>query len=191
MLTRNDFHNLILPDELYETTIYTIIKQLRAVDRSIKYGFGSTRLAIITAEEVIKIPYYFHCEDRFINYESYCDKECLTYDAAKGIGLDKFFASAEWAGMIDDSIPFYCYEKINLFSMNYKRPTQKSKQKANKTFADIDPNWLGLCYDYYGDELVNDFIYFLDEREINDLHSDNIGFRQDGSPCVCDYAGFS
>lgn len=54
----------------------------------------------------------------------------------------------------------------------------------------VDELWLGWICLKYGIEYLEILERLLNALRINDLHSDNIGYTRDLSPCICDYAGY-
>ena len=54
----------------------------------------------------------------------------------------------------------------------------------------IHREWLARAIEYYGEAAVNDLLAFIELEGINDFHTENIGFREDGSPVILDYSGY-
>ena len=72
---------------------------------------------------------------------------------------------------------------------DYDKASEICKERAS-LWKYFPLNWLAAAIDYYGFELVENFINFCDENNIRDWHSANYGWREDGSPVVIDWGGY-
>ena len=54
----------------------------------------------------------------------------------------------------------------------------------------LSDRWLAAALKKYGKEKVDKFVDFINEFDVNDLHSANVGFRNNGDPVLIDYSGW-
>lgn len=214
-MTVKDILNMTFPsefgcDEDGEET-YAIEDVYDQLHSSVQTAYGASKFVIfISEEEVVKVPFngcYWWDEDaeggyRFDEFMTtdYCAVEAAIYADAVANGLGKFFASTKYAGMTIDRTPIYVSERVYTFYDNGRVRektdsfSENSREQAIKFKEKIDFNihteWLARAIEYYGAEMVDKLLQFIEEREINDFHTENIGFREDGSPCILDYSGY-
>ena len=165
---------------------------------------------------VIKIPYYGkHRKDNGVKYfdpyfssisksGDYCKSEEIIYNKAKANGLDTFFAEIEQIGKIK-SIPIYVQRKAVIFEDVYY-PEDDEEENLNEheisIFKTITTKYSDLVEDEYlpiswmkdficsYGELAFDKLYnFLSDNNIQDLHSENIGYICE-RPVLVDFSGF-
>lgn len=196
-------------DECMETAeMDSVFEQL---DDTVETKWGASKFVILSDDwrEVVKIPFNggFYPEmdedgeylddyrfDEFIT-KDYCAAEAAIYADAVALGVEKFFASTKYAGMTADGItPYYISERVYTLYGNdieTKKPSKDSVEKASKTRSPLNYEWLAYAFEWYGEKAVNDLLAFIDLENISDLHSENVGFRADGSPVILDYSGFN
>lgn len=177
-------------------------------DNEVAYGM-SKYVIFFDNDSVIKIPFNgewtYNCDsDDYCFDEFYCKDYCAIeeeiYNRAYNEGLEMFFAATEFIGTGKCGKPFYRSERVlcldsaegHDFAINHN-PSQGSKDKANKYVykTPLPFGWLARAYEYYEEALVERFIEFIDENNIDDIHDGNVGFRKDGAPVLLDYSGFS
>lgn len=142
----------------------------------------------------------------------YCRTEVINYNYHASQGLEMFFAEEQYWGKTDNGVPLYIQEKVNsvweievegVGDIESLAATPQSLGKARKRrysttnpYHDIDARiaweeWLALAIDKYGDDVVKNFVEYIDGRDfMDDMHRRNYGLRADGTPCVLDYSGY-
>ena len=210
--------NLLSTFNLKHLSQYNFMKKLQALDDNFILASGVSKVAIIPKEKnyVIKIPYYgvyrksngIKCFDPYFSSISkssdYCKSEEIIYNKAKANGLDTFFAEIEQIGKIK-SIPIYVQRKAVIFEDVYY-PEDDEEENLNEheisIFKTITTKYSDLVEDEYlpiswmkdficsYGELAFDKLYnFLSDNNIQDLHSENIGYICE-RPVLVDFSGF-
>ena len=210
--------NLLSTFNLKHLSQYNFMKKLQALDDNFILASGVSKVAIIPKEKnyVIKIPYYgkyrknngIKCFDPYFSSISkssdYCKSEEIIYNKAKANGLDTFFAEIEQIGKIK-SIPIYVQRKAVIFEDVYY-PEDDEEENLNEheisIFKTITTKYSDLVEDEYlpiswmkdficsYGELAFDKLYnFLFDNNIQDLHSENIGYICE-RPVLVDFSGF-
>ena len=210
--------NLLSTFNLKHLSQYNFMKKLQALDDNFILASGVSKVAIIPKEKnyVIKIPYYgkyrksngIKCFDPYFSSISkssdYCKSEEIIYNKAKANGLDTFFAEIEQIGKIK-SIPIYVQRKAVIFEDVYY-PEDDEEENLNEheisIFKTITTKYSDLVEDEYlpiswmkdficsYGELAFDKLYnFLSDNNIQDLHSENIGYIYE-RPVLVDFSGF-
>ena len=57
----------------------------------------------------------------------------------------------------------------------------------------MDTNWIANCIDKYGQSKVERFLNYcenIDPDLLEDVHSGNYGYREDGTPAILDFSNF-
>ena len=215
---KNYILNLLSTFNLKHLSQYNFMKKLQALDDNFILASGVSKVAIIPKEKnyVIKIPYYgkyrksngIKCFDTYFSSISkssdYCKSEEIIYNKAKANGLDPFFAEIEQIGIIK-SIPIYVQRKAVIFEDVYY-PEDDEEENLNERevsiFKTITTKYSDLVEDEYlplswmkdficsYGELAFDKLYnFLSDNNIQDLHSENIGYICE-RPVLVDFSGF-
>ena len=211
-MTISDISKLYIPkefgsdDENEETDSINFV--FRQLDNTTHTTWGASKFIIFFDEnpdEIVKIPfngvYTLDDEERIIGFDKYintdyCSIEAKVYEDAVDYGLSQFFAETRFGGYTESGTPYYISEKV--YTMwTYDRDkkdhySEKSFKKATQTAesTELPAVWLAWAYEYYGDTAVQDLLDFILIEGIGDLHSDNIGYREDGSPVLLDYSNF-
>lgn len=131
----------------------------------------------------------------------YCKLESDLFIQAAGYGLDGLFAETWLAFTIDDKYPIYISEKIanNSFEQDinestYSKKIRKSEENiSSKHKVRYDPSKkirLKICADY-GEKILDNFLQFIDIFDIDDLHDNNVGLRDNGKLVIFDYSGYN
>ena len=210
--------NLLSTFNLKHLSQYNFMKKLQALDDNFILASGVSKVAIIPKGKnyVIKIPYYgkyrksngIKCFDPYFSSISkssdYCKSEEIIYNKAKANGLDTFFAEIEQIGKIK-SIPIYVQRKAVIFEDVYY-PEDDEEENLNEheisIFKTITTKYSDLVEDEYlpiswmkdficsYGEFASDKLYnFLSDNNIQDLHSENIGYICE-RPVLVDFSGF-
>lgn len=126
----------------------------------------------------------------------YCQTEEWIYQQAKLQGVEACFAETRLLGFID-SHPIYAQYKGVMYNDNtsYRDKTPKEKETTRYKCEQIGGScfnvyWLTDLISFFGDEIFQKFMRFLDEYQINDLHNGNMGYIG-GVPVLIDYSGFN
>ena len=206
MITLDEIKKIPFPDQFgipdEDNDILNIPDRLQRES----YNHGVSKLVIFLNEsEVIKIPlngifeYCYEYDEYVFNpfhTEDYCAVEENIYYEAESEGIEEFFAKTEYVGQADCGtliykservLPYYCE---NTLEMRRKVPSNEAKDSANKVDTPLPFDWLVRAYDYYGEEKVKHLISFIEEHDLHDFHSDNVGFRKNGAPVILDYSDY-
>lgn len=185
------------------------LKKMHPADHFI-WCFGMSKFVVLLDNLVVKIPfngYFSYIPDpdtgeypdeldflKFDYSSDYCSIEESLYLKAAEAGLGNFFAATIQYGKTADGTPYYISEKVYTMyddkATKLRKPSPKGQKKASKTHLSINKIWLACAIDRYGEKATNRFIKFLEDNGIEDLHSDNIGFRKNGDPVLLDYCSF-
>lgn len=170
---------------------------------NIEWAYGATRLVVWDwdyPDFVVKIPLGTDCF-------KYCDKEVGLYQASLVDGVDRYFAWTEFVDFYHDW-PIYAMEFVDCDqdSIEDSVYTSAFENWCAETGSDMDDDDAKYEFsDYFYDE-VCDFIYdwiynqigsleakalesFINVNRINDIHCQNVGFK-DGQIVIVDYASF-
>jgi hypothetical protein len=185
-------------------------------DFSYEYHFGISKVCIIPmgADYVIKIPfegqemldnespygetYYedFYCANTTAHSSwDYCFTEVSYYNEAKKEHINKCFCKTRLLGLINYH-PIYIQERAITFrekngDLDYKseKSIKMKKYCEEHRFRCFDPEWLADVFEYYGAKTFNKLMNFIDEYDIMDLHTDNIGYIGT-RPVLLDFSDF-
>ena len=134
----------------------------------------------------------------------YCDREVGLYQVAKERGIDRCFPTT--AVYCEDPYPIYVQEKcVEVYSnlapkeINYSDdeyyeikdhfPINSIKRNYLNSFNSV---WVVNFVEWYSLDVLKQFLDFLVEFEISDLHSGNYGYSAiDNRPVIIDFAGFA
>ena len=135
--------------------------------------------------------------DPFVPFEDgdYCRIEADNYQFAIIEGLEEIFAETSFLGYVK-GFPIYVQKKVTTFWQTDKKVkhTDEERTSLKKSYKpeDIERLPVDWCLDFiaaYGEEKFIDFLIFTIEYHINDLHGDNVAYRN-GKPCLSDYSGY-
>lgn len=140
----------------------------------------------------------FYWEEFNVNgVYDFCNEELLNYEHAMELGIERFFAETRYFCSTKSNHPIYIQEKITPVANDKEErtPSEVSLSKIDNKYnrTGCDKTWLASALDFYGEELFERFLDFINEKhpEIGrDLHYRNVGYRKDGSPCILDFSGF-
>ena len=214
------FKNVSIPNQLgcdefedYGGTVDIFASQF---DAGIEFYNGVSKCALVLKDEdeVIKVPFsgFFTEEDEEEFYEfqfaddldgqtgsnwNYCENELQKYLNAVQSGFKEFFAATRRVTFIEGA-PIYAQEKCVAIAWGGTSKTDISEKSKNIYHSNdsydydrLDKYWVCAAIDWYGAERVLEFIDYLRENYITDLHSGNAGFSTvDGRPVLIDWAGW-
>jgi hypothetical protein len=201
---------------------YEILDSLQYFDPSVELHFGATKLVIVTPNlegVVIKIPflgrYYprynanWETSDPDENYEfceysgvdsDYCAVELSKYEEVKQAHLERFLAQTErFRPDASEILGTVLIQEETLAEVDrwekYKTSKKASDTAQKMTTAPMKTEWVALCIDEYGSDLVNDFFKYCDEEDdgtiLEDCHAGNYGYRiADRTPCIFDFSSY-
>ena len=180
-----------------------------AEDNRLSFACGASKFCIIDEESdwVIKISFdcSYDVEDEDMEVD-YCKRELYNYEKACEAGLEKYFATIFKIGEID-GIEIYLQEKLEANDGTIDDVEQlfydyvyANDQEYYDEIEDEDDRNSAVWEDIYdmsiGERVeaifgfIKELIRFIEEYEINDLHSANYGYR--GSELVImDYSGWN
>lgn len=133
----------------------------------------------------------------------YCLAEVKRYEKAKELGIEKSFLKTFYVGDIN-GYPVYAQEKVDFSSNNADSIVDRCKHKKVKRYIKkiggaleewillrnpVEDDWGIETFKYYGFQYCKKLFSFIDDENINDLHSSNIGYLK-GHPVLMDYAGW-
>lgn len=149
-------------------------------------------------------------EDEFHTYNE-AVKEAEIYENAKCVGLECFFPKTKIFGEFNGII-FVAQEKIDFsvihvpktkdakYDRIVRTTTNHIKDKMQKQFDEacsnnkharvLNKRWAGMVLSLYGKRKAKQLCQFIIKHQINDLHSDNLGYKND-RPIIFDFSGYS
>lgn len=172
-------------------------------------------------EFVVKIPiigrFDQYCED-FVDYEcarmrgieshhgrnDYCGLEAdisITIET-KYQAIKSFFALTEYIGTTTNGINLYLSDRVD-FSLgdspsniiNISSISETKAEEAESTYGyyvgDLCPESMQILFEQNKEELVYQLFDFIHKHNIQDLHSENLGFTCDNQLVLMDFSGFS
>lgn len=183
------------------------------VDEEIRTGVSKVVIIPHDSSYVLKIPYRgardgedyydFHYAGNKIRDWDYCETEAEIYDAFKEEGLECFLAKTVRYGEDATGYPLYLQEKC-ITSYDYEDPDSNytyddTERKAFRSMfacgiAVANNTWNMKAIMYYGVEKYIRFMQLCLDRfpdVLDDLHSENYGYRTDGSPVLIDFSSWN
>ena len=152
---------------------------------------------------------FLHANNGYNNWD-YCLTETNIYNMAIKEGVEEFFPETyEYQEGYSIFPPVYIQKKMMLWEdSGYEYESEQEKYDAivtiektfhsifsfcGNTYDHIPPYiFIYICLSYYGEDETLKLLYFIKRHNdiINDLHGNNIGVRNDGSPIIFDFSGF-
>ena len=135
--------------------------------------------------------YDINCEDA--SDWDYCENELIKYENAVDAGMEEFFAKITFYDYVNN-YPIYLQEKVKEYSWNnyvYSEEAEKTYNSNKELQFRLPRQWAILAIDWYGEERYKEFLQYIKDNDINDLHSGNVGFAANGRPVILDYAGWN
>lgn len=138
--------------------------------------------------------------DAFFSFEGvadgdYCQKEVEIYQNAIIESVDDFFAEIEFIGNVN-AFPVYLQKKVTTFWTNNDRTRHSDEErnslKSSYSCGELEKLPEDWCIDFinaFGEERFKEFIQFTIEYHVNDLHGNNVAYRN-GKPCIADFSGY-
>lgn len=155
---------------------------------------------------VIKIPFkgyddYYDDEYNFFYFEqadtkcgwNYCEVEYERYQKAISAHVEECFAKVEKFAEINNH-PIYIQDLAVIHAQD-KHYISDEEINSVRDFCSNSGHdcfclaWLVEAFKYYGKELFDKLLSFIEDTGIEDLHGNNLGYIN-GKPVVVDFAGF-
>lgn len=128
---------------------------------------------------------------------NYCKREVDIYNDAVAFGVESFFCKPSYLGKFRE-IELYSQERCahcGAYSTK-KHPSNESLNQLDHILNSRDKfhmlhSWTfdASIIDFYGQEFYSKLLDFVCDN-ITDIHGNNIGYRENGSPCIFDFSGF-
>lgn len=166
---------------------------------------GASKLCLVFKKEDFVIKWTR--EDPWESFNDEAMKECEIYQKAKEQGLEKLFPLTEFFGEIN-GIKFVLQEKIDYSCEDCPYDTKLKYRKISKTATekiidkmrngfkinkgydrDLDWLWASMVITLYGKKVCKKLCTFIKENEINDLHTSNLGYKNN-HPIILDFSGY-
>ena len=166
---------------------------------------GASKLCLVFKKEDFVIKWTR--EDLWESSKEEAMKECEIYQKAKEQGLEMLFPSTKFFGEIND-IKFVIQEKIDYSCEKCPIITREKYKKISKTATekiidkmrngfkinkgcdrDLDRLWASMVITLYGKKVCKKLCTFIKENEINDLHTSNLGYKNN-HPIILDFSGY-
>lgn len=195
-----------LNDEMDDSEIISAIREYTRESFTVSNGMSKICIIFKDLPFVIK---YSH--NRYEDKEDGVDEsvqEAELYQAAKVAGIEMFFPKTEILCTIN-YVTFVAQEKIDYSARNvpfkkkdkYYRVCKTASHKIYQKMQDeinhvpdggrrLDPLWAGVAISLYGKKLCKKLCDFIVTYQINDLHGNNIGYKND-KPILLDFSGYS
>ena len=190
-------------DNFYDDFVYSFKNKYK---NNFKSNSGATKGVLIFQDLgfVIKIPFQWCGGDRLYGAEEgdecwdYCSQESHRYEMAVKQDVEKAFLSTEFVMWIND-YPIYIQEIAepleSIHDNSHSSSTNQDKDKVTNIIDDncfncINIEWEADLYVYYGEDYYIRLKNFIENYEIEDLRSSNIGYVGK-APVIFDYAGFN
>lgn len=128
----------------------------------------------------------------------YCQKEVDIYWCAVEHGVDMLFAKTEFFDVLDCGLTVYKQPRVVSYDNSETKTASPAalatvKSNDNYKYAPCCEEWKALVIDFYGQEILDKFLDFIDNicPEVGeDLHRGNYGYTLDGRPILLDYSGW-
>ena len=172
-----------------------------------KIDFGASKGVIvpIDGDFVFKVGFageYDDCSNNgdFIFYPwNWCELENTIYQHALEVRADRYFAQTKFFKKLEfyneylnvyiqtKVVPLHVYHPDHY---HYEGEYESKVIRNFRCFDRIDLMWIRDFIDTYGLAGLEELGCFADEEDVNDLHSDNIGYYN-GYPVIFDFSGYS
>lgn len=192
---RDDYHKNVYVDfnESYVEDFLYRLRDTDFFDVNIEIRTGATKCVIVLPDNdwVLKIPFNDCCTE-------HCELEAKNYSIAVNEGYSHYMA--ECCYLMDyEYLPCYIMRKAevgfdllqdDMFSRLYEQSNDYEYATENSAFNCSGDEYVeDLFRLHYGNEAVDDLYEFLDDNEIGDLHTGNVGYV-DGRLVFIDYSGY-
>ena len=179
-----------------------------------EFDCGATKLVLWFAsipDYVIKIPFNGYVIGKYDEYTDkwndtyipfkgadgkwdYCQREVSLYAKAKEKNVDMFFLETILVGEVDNH-PIYIQKEGEDYyykdheDLSYDEIANSKALCRDAGVPCLKENWILDAIQCYGLLKVKEFLKFIHDNKINDLHSNNLGYYEN-KPIIIDYAGY-
>ena len=200
------FKNADLNDEMNKYEVRDILDEKTKEPFKVNSGCSKICICFKNFPYVIKYSHNLYGDKTDSIDESV--KEAELYQVAKAEGIEKFFPETEilcsingitfvMQEKIDYPVSEAPYKKINKYRRISRTTTRKIYQKMQNEINNVpgggrslDSLWAGVAISLYGKKLCKKLCDFIVTYQINDLHGNNIGYKDD-RPILLDFSGYS
>lgn len=191
---------------------WNVKKALEAMHvQNVEVHSGATQICLVPKYEdyVIKLPYY----DEELTFDP-CKNSIIFYNKAKEFGVTDILLEVKkyhnkMSG--NEFIETYRQPKFKVshddyecdranetesdnFWKRYDEDEEFSKKLVDLKWEFYDGKvplmWLYKAVQWYGWEFMENVAEWTNENGVNDLHSANVGYMENGQPIIIDYAGY-
>lgn len=178
--------------------LHRCLKEKFASNGEYVVSWGATRVCIFKPswDFVLKM-------ERDNRQTDYCALEAYHYDMAKKYNVQRILLPIEKIASFENGIKVYRQTKYSTgwYDREYRDKTMSKKafisMQDSKQFRkimdsihdQISYEWVARIIQLYGKKFMLSFEQWLNEYEINDLHTGNIGMLNN-RPILLDYAGY-
>ena len=122
----------------------------------------------------------------------YCALEAAIYaNVEKNTNFAELFAKTELLCEDKNGYPLYLQEKVKTWSEESPTVDERNTATQLQSIFYIDRSWLARAIHHYGEEKITSFLKWAQSSKlVNDLHSGNLGYRENGAPVILDYSGY-
>lgn len=168
------------------------------------YDYGASKgvLAFKDLGFVIKIPFIGNGDYDFIGADcengwDYCQVEAEKYKIASSSGLEQCFAETQFISSINEH-PIYIQEFATMFDGGCSASSCHNEEDLEKVKSLCKSNnyncfntiWLSDAFNFFGEEIFYKLMNFINDCDISDLHSGNIGYIG-MRPILVDYSSWN
>lgn len=149
-------------------------------------------------DDLDNLEWYDFCWATGPDSSDYCLAEYEKYKRLKTYGLDCFVTKTIFYKEIC-GVRIFIQEFATSICDDFT-PRRASKGSHDLAFRwqkerkfNMDVEWIANCLDKYGKSKVTRFLLYcenLDPDILEDIHSGNYGYRNDGTPCILDFSNF-
>jgi hypothetical protein len=155
---------------------------------------GETKACIISdklSNWVIKVGYTYS-DDEGRTTTDFCAIEAKNYKDAIDEGLEEFFAASYELCRVTPPEKYKYEEDIVFFIQEKAEPDdEKTSATCEKyTGSDCNDDFDRVESLFQGNEKLDSLFEFIDDWNINDLHSGNFGYTKEGKVKIIDYSGY-
>lgn len=169
-----------------------------------KISSGVSKYCYIFLDEpfVIKFPQEYDTHDLNNNE---CAKEVEFYHSSLNYRVQRILPETDFIGCNSQGIPFYKQAKLDYTCSDAPEEKRKKyvimtekisndlirkvRRSCSSDNRGIDTLWLKMVWLLYGEKFTRSLIKWIDDNNINDLHSSNIGYIKN-RPVIMDFCGY-
>ena len=187
--------------------LHQILSNMGVARSEVRVHSGASKLCLDFVHEGFVIK-WTHSGDVYEVDEAFA--EVQIYEKAMREGLQFFFPPTELFATINN-IKFVRQEKIDSAACDIPLAEEKKYVRQSRTASDhicekiqkcfdkaadgnytrtLNKTWAKMALVFYGKKAVKSLCSFVIENGINDLHENNIGYKN-GRPIILDFSGYN